>query len=422
MTRGRTLRAWLLGLLVWFAATSAVCEPVSADYFGLHIHRLGRPQPWLPGGNRLSEWPQVSFGAWRLWDAYVSWPYLQPERSRWDFGLLDKYLSLAHAKKVKLVLPLGLSPGWASVRPGENSGYQPGNAAPPRDIEDWRRMVRKVVARCRGRVEAYELWNEVNLAQFYTGTLEELVALAEVMYEEVKRADSTALVVSPSFTNGLEGVLALERYLALGGGAFADVIAFHFYTPRDVPESMLEVAARVKQVMAEHGQGDKPLWNTESGLWIENIHQATRIESVGEGWTVHGDRTAGGYLARAMIVGYAAGLARYYWYAWDNIDMGLVEASTGESKLSAKAYGRTVAWLRDSKLSCQRESQGLWKCALVNAQGRRAWILWAERGEVTWLIPEGEAAESAENVLGEPVELLGKALRLGSVPVKVNMQ
>lgn len=393
--------------------------PVGLDYFGLHIHRLGRAQPWLPGGERLSKWPSVSFGTWRLWDAYVSWPYLQPERSRWDFSLLDKYLSLARAKQVKVLMPLGLVPAWASARPQEKSGYAPGNAAPPAEVDDWRRMVRRVVARSKGRVEAYELWNEVNLRQFYTGSPEQLIELARVMHEEVKRGDPAALVVSPSFTNGTEGVRALDRYLALGGGDFADVIAFHFYTPHGAPEAMLVVVAEVRAVMRAHGIADKPLWNTESGFWIENKHQPVRSAGLVEGWEVHDEATAAAFLARALIVARHAGIARFYWYAWDNIDMGLTEAGSGEPKLAAQAYAQTVAWLRGRDLSCSRETHGLWHCSL---DGGQAAVLWAEARDLSWQAPVGVTLGDAIDVLGQPVSHVDGRLEIGPVPVKVELR
>ena len=50
-------------------------EPVPLHYFGLHIHRAVPtkrfPQP--------SVWPTITFGEWRLLNALVSWPQIEPK-------------------------------------------------------------------------------------------------------------------------------------------------------------------------------------------------------------------------------------------------------------------------------------------------------------------------------------------------------
>jgi len=85
----------------------------------MHFHHLGSTTPW----------PDVPINQWRLWDAYVAWPNLEPAKGQWRFATLDRYVSLAAEHHVGLLLPLGLSPGWASARPLEKSTYQPGAAA-----------------------------------------------------------------------------------------------------------------------------------------------------------------------------------------------------------------------------------------------------------------------------------------------------
>src|ERR671935_1766283 len=84
-------------------------EPVPASYFGLHIHRA-TPTARFPSA---SAWPWVGFATWRLWDALVAWPDLEPEAGRWSFETLDRDVALAESRGVEVLLPLGLSPRWA---------------------------------------------------------------------------------------------------------------------------------------------------------------------------------------------------------------------------------------------------------------------------------------------------------------------
>ena len=93
----------------------APSRPIPLDYFGLHIHRA----------DTTTSWPITRFGSWRLWDAKVAWPYLEPERGHWDFRRLDRIVATAELNHVEVLLPLGLSPKWASARPQERSAYGP---------------------------------------------------------------------------------------------------------------------------------------------------------------------------------------------------------------------------------------------------------------------------------------------------------
>ena len=128
------------------------------------------PDGSLHGTDRLTPWPSVPIPEWRLWDAKVTWPDLEPGKGQRHFDDLDKSLALAEAHHANVLMTLGLTPRWASARPQEASGYSPGYAAEPKDIEDWRSLVRTVATRYKGRIHAYEIWNEPNVKRFWTGT------------------------------------------------------------------------------------------------------------------------------------------------------------------------------------------------------------------------------------------------------------
>ena len=141
------------------ATFTGASGPVPREYWGLHIHRAGA----------LGSWP-AAFGAWRLWDARVAWPNLEPNPGQWRFDALDEYVEMAREHRVEILLPLGMSPSWASARPSEVSSYSPGATAEPADLQRWRDYVRTVAQRYKGRVRHYEIWNEPNLRSFYTGS------------------------------------------------------------------------------------------------------------------------------------------------------------------------------------------------------------------------------------------------------------
>lgn len=392
-------------------------DPVPTSYFGLHIHRIAHTQPWYPQGDKITPWPSTKFGSWRLWDAFVAWKHLEPERGKWNFQTLDKYLVLAEKAGVDVVLPLGLSPSWASARPTEPSNYDPGNAAEPRDIEDWRNYVRHVALRYKGRIRSYELWNEVNVKEFYSGSQEKLVQLARVAYKTLKEVDPNIVFVSPSVVG--EGHHKwLDQYLTKGGAEYLDVVGYHFYMPKAPPEAMLPVIQEVQNVMRKHGLQEKPLWNTEIGWWIDNKTKKKRLSGVGKSWVMLDDEHAAAYVARTLLVSWPAGVSRVYWYAWDAMGMGLIRVGSLKLAPAAIAYDRIARSLTGGLLKQCRQDTPIWTCELVQGDGKTVWIVWTEDNIArNWSIPENWSLESAETLHGSALSINGSTIRIGMVPV-----
>src|SRR5215471_134054 len=230
---------------------------VPRSYFGLHIHHLAYPTP--------TPWPNVPVPEWRLWDANVTWADIQPNRGQWRFEKLDGYVSVAEQHGTGLLLTLGGTPKWASAKPQLKSNYYPGFSGEPTNIEDWREYVRTTVSRYKGRIQAYEIWNEPNLADFWSGSIDQMLTLTREASQIIHNVDPKALVVSPSATAAY-GIPWLAEFLKKGGGQYLDVVGFHFYVdPQLPPEEMLAIIQRVRQVLADNGLAEKPVWNTETG-------------------------------------------------------------------------------------------------------------------------------------------------------------
>ena len=381
-------------------------EPIPRAFFGLHIHHLTQPTPW----------PQVSFGSWRLWDAYVVWPNVEPQKRQWDFSHLDRYISLAESHGVEILLPLGLTPGWASSRPKERSGYEPGNAAEPRDISDWREYVREVATRYKGRIHAYEIWNEPNLSDFFSGRPDTMLELAREAYVVLKQVDQTVLVVTPSAT-GPTGIAWLERYLKMGGGAYADVIGFHFYVTPEEPEAMLVLGERLRAVLEENHLASKPLWNTETGWLIENRLSKVSAQNSSFSKVLTLDE-ASAYVARSYLLSWAMGVRRFYFYSWDSEVGGLTEADGETLKSPATAFAETEKWLEGAQMvSCFPDRTGTWICELTRP-GHRAWVVWNPARSLEFKIPEAWTVAEERELSGRRLSLSPAAVvSIGPAPV-----
>jgi hypothetical protein len=356
-------------------------------YFGLHIHHLDWPTP--------TPWPDMPVPAWRLWDAGLTWPELEPNQGQWQFARLDRFVELAQQHGTSLLLPLGMSPEWA------RGPYQ-GNNAAPQSLDAWRTYVRTVVSRYKRRIQAYEIWNEPNLKDFWTGTTDQMVTLTKEASQIIHAVDPNAIVVSPSATADF-GIPWFEEFLKKGGGQFVDVIGYHLYVAK-LPEELVPLIQRVRQVISENGLADKPLWNTESG-WIA----ASRPDS---------EEVAGGLLARAYILAWATGVQRFYWYAWDNQLMGITTYKEVEHRVTpaGHAYESIQQWLVGARMdSCAESAEHNWICQLSRA-GNKQWLVWNPQGNHKFDVPLAWRVRSVTPLLHERRSLNGPGIDIGPVP------
>ena len=395
------MTAMLLGILMHLERQRALRIHLSAGsaavpkvYFGMHIHRAGT----------TTAWPPVPFGSWRLWDARVVWPNLEPERDVWDFTSLDKLISLAEQHGVRVVVPLGLSPQWASARPNEPSIYGPGCGAEPLHLDDWDEYVRTVAMRYRGRVDAYEIWNEPNYSLFYTGSVDEMVELTRHADQIIKTVDPTALVVSPSATHGTSGVEWLESLLHRGGGNYVDVIGFHFYSA--TPEDMARLMVTVRGVMAVEGVGRKQLWDTEATWSKPKPFPSPQLGAA--------------YLARSYILSWAAGVQRVMWYAWDNHGFASIQLTNEQQNMitpAGQAYGSVISWLQGNRITaCDSTLEETWTCTLA-VRNRTCWIVWNAQSDTVFRVPRPWGVTSSTVLNQRPTQVApGQDLHLTQIP------
>jgi hypothetical protein len=369
-------------------------QPVDASFFGMHIHRAAAG----------TTWPAVPFSEWRLWDAGVSWPQLEPEPGKWNFQLLDSYARMAAERHVDVLLTLGLTPAWASSRPDEPSAYAKGNAAEPRRLADWEEYIRVVATRYRGRIHEFEIWNEPNAKGTFTGSVEAMTQLSRAAYRVLKSVDPAITVVSPAATAD-QGFLWLDEFLRRGGCEYADIIGYHFYVTPRPPEAMLTLITRVKTVLRQRGCENKPLWNTESG-WTDPKHFAS-------------DEEAAAYLLRTYLLNWLLGVQRCYWYAWDNHNwstLDLTSHSGDRMTRAGAAYAIMHQWMFGAVLrSCSRNAAGLWTCRLERA-AKTTMLLWSESGTQSFTVPQSWRVANVLNWTAETSTASAK-LNVGAVPV-----
>jgi hypothetical protein len=401
--QSRYLQLFVGGLWLLVASAIATSEstrypgsslPVDAAFFGMHIHHAADG----------TAWPAVPFADWRLWDAGVSWPQLEPAPGKWNFNLLDRYAQIAAERHVEILLTLGLTPAWASARPDEPSAYRNGNAAEPRRLSDWETYVRTVATRYKGVIHSYEIWNEPNVKGTFTGNIQAMLELSRAAYRVLKSIDPTVTVVSPSATTA-DGVPWLDAFLQQGSCQYTDVIGYHFYVTPQPPEALIALIQQVKTSLRHHGCENKPVWNTELG-WAKPAQFTSEEE-------------AAGYLMRAYLLNWLLGVRRCYWYAWDNHNWSTLDLTSREDNRITRAgaaYGVLHGWLIGAVLrSCDRNPSGIWTCQLERASSTDR-VLWSDRGEQPFAVPSSWHVVRISTWTGDVIPAMPQ-LTLGPAPL-----
>ena len=422
-----------IGAVLWFSVAvlgvnSAICAQIERistprstiprTYFGMHIHGMVAPRPGL---SKPDPWPDIDFGSWRLLSAYVDWPNLEPAKGQWKFSTLDQLVNLAQEHNVEILLPLVFSPSWASSRPNEKSQYSPGNAAPPSDINDWRTYVRTVAMRYKGRIQSYEIWNEPNVHEIFSGSPEQMIALTQEANKILKEIDPNITVVSPSATT-VNGVPWLRTFLSVGGAQYVDVIGYHFYV-WDAPEKIVPLVSQVRDAMSKFGFGSKPLWDTEAGWEITNRKTGRAPGARGVYGTVISDDQAVAYLARSYVLNWAYGVSRFYWYAWDDGQTGITEPEDLTPKSAAKAYNEIERWLVGSRMMMCDHYQATWNCRLQRDGGYSGWIVWNTDGSRSFPIQPSWGVKRTRDLAGGTQNLSGaKTVEIGPKPILLENQ
>jgi polysaccharide biosynthesis protein PslG len=214
-------------------------------------------------------------------------------KGQFEWNEPDRLLSAISRRGLKVIARLDNQPQWAS------STVQWPGTGPPDRPSDWTDFLRALATRYRGQIQAYEVWNEPNLAREWGDKRPDPKAYMDMLrasYDAIKEADPDALVVtaglSPTtdtgnaipdvefvramYQNGLRGSYDLLGVHAAGYKADpcadpGEVAQDPTLTNGDPssPELRRVYAFRhvedVRQVMVEQGDADKQIGVLEMG-------------------------------------------------------------------------------------------------------------------------------------------------------------
>jgi hypothetical protein len=262
MTKG-AMRSLLVALLLTLAAATVAAAPASAVETGVNE----TTQASLPIGPTAA---QLGADWVRLWG---TWEGGEPSPGAIDQNYVNwigERVAAAKQHGVKVLVVIARSPGWAT-------GGKP-SIAPPDDPARFGAFMGELAKRLPA-VDAWEVWNEEDGAEFWLGGPQPAAyaALLKASYAAIKAVQPGDVVVTGgTIGNNMD---FLEQLYASGAQGSFDAVGVHTDTAclTDSPDVIYRDEQgrvgrytftgyrEVHSVMSRHGDGAKPIWMTELG-------------------------------------------------------------------------------------------------------------------------------------------------------------
>lgn len=268
----------------------------------------------------------------------VKWVDVQRRgRRTWDWTRHDVLVERARAYGLQVLANLAYSPPWA--RPARSSDKFAPNTARRRTA--FARFAAAAAYRYRGRVSAWEIWNEPNNTMFWQPrpSAASYAKLLRRTYRAVKAASPGATVLggatapAPNARGLIDEVAFIRRVYRAGARGHFDAWSHHPYDFNLRPGTRHRASAwwqtygsrpSIRSVMRANGDGAKKVWATEYGVpsaGYGSLSEATQAAWLGSALAQWRAFRWSGPIFNYMIRDGAAPRISAYWF-----HVGLVRA------------------------------------------------------------------------------------------------
>jgi len=282
------------------------------------------------------------------------------EKGQYDWYRPDRIVEAVEDKGLKLLVRLDRQPFWSE--PEDNLWHE--NQAPG-DLKDFGDFCGAVAERYRGRIAAYQVWNEPNLSREWGDLPPDPVhytELLKVCSSAIKAADPQAIVVSaglaPTGTSSDQAMPDtdfLQEMYDAGAADYFDVLGVNAPGYKAPPELAPEDAEKaeygggrwfafrhvedIRDIMVKNGDAEKQIAILEMGWTLDQVNPDYA-------WFAVDESTQADYLVRAYQ--YAA----EHWQPW----IGLM----------------TTIYIPDYNWTAEENEQWWWSIVLPDGTPREA--------------------------------------------------
>lgn len=262
------------------------------------------------------------------------WRYIEKtKKGAFEWHEPDRVVDAVNRAGLGMVVRLDNQPEWA-----RRDGLFPASG-PPDSYRDWEDYVDAVARRYRGKIAAYEIWNEPNLTREWGGAKpnpKDYTSLLKAAHAAIKRADPGALVISAGMSpttesseRAMPATQFVEAMYAAGAKPYFDLLGAHAAGFKAEPEPDPALVAQdpaltnndpsppdlkraysfrhvedLRAIMVKHGDDAKQVAIMEMG-WTSDPRPDSPYA-----WHSVTEQQKGDYLVRALH------FARQNWSPW----------------------------------------------------------------------------------------------------------
>ncbi len=234
------------------------------------------------------------------------WRDIEGEKGKFDWSHTDHIVYTANQYGgIDIMARVDHQPQWAR----QGCSLQ----GPPANMKDFTDFLTAMATRYKGRIRAYEVWNEPNLAREWCDQRPDpraYAAMLKAAYAAIKAADPDAMVISaglsPTGTNDQtampDDVYLDQLYQAMGGKSdgYFDVLGVHAPGYKAAPEVSPDEAAAnkaayggerfftfrrvedLRKIMEKYGDTNKQVAVLEMGWTSDEVNPSYKWHAVSE--------------------------------------------------------------------------------------------------------------------------------------------
>ena len=346
----RALPIVLLGLIATFARAATPNSPFGICGTGWSHLGANTGSLDIPTATRRLDSLAAMGAKWDRCDFW--WHRIQPEPNRFEWKDYDLALDAYDKAGVKVMPVLCYDAAW---HPNQSPSM-------PTYREEYGRFVYETVKHFKGRISAYEIWNEPNGAQYWRPAPDAALytELLKVAYREAKRADPSVTVVG-GVVAGMDWPF-IEGMLKAGAGNAMDAISVHPYQGNlgsAGPEAgnLAADLRRLKALLKQYNAPKTRIWITEMGnRTVPDPYTATGQAQPSGRVT---EQQQANYLVRSYAIALSEGVERVFWFNlqdWPSETWGTITEKDWRRKPSWFAYRAMASMLTGKQFAASGAS------------------------------------------------------------------
>jgi hypothetical protein len=174
----------------------------------------------------------------------------------------------------------------------------------PADLREVYAFTKRLAQHYKGRVKAWEIWNEPDIPHFWPDLGDTLAGLQKAAYLGFKAGDPDLMILQSSFCRGYCNFD--ECLMESGAKDYFDIFNWHVYA---APESYPKVLGQYLELLGRYGCADRPVWLSEAGIRVEATEPGGELNAAAE-------RAQAEFVPKCFAYSLAAGTDRAFFFIY----------------------------------------------------------------------------------------------------------